>query len=253
MTPAEFQTLRKKANIAQHGLGYTCWEGQLETYTRLVREAYRAELLAGTAITAAKAVNVEPELVAIEGMPQGLGNEPEILAQWDAVKAASEGDYGKRQWHSVGAWLYEGDAIAVISDAVQPQAQGEATQLMVNGRNVFEIDPSFVWSYLKNTSHFDAELMRDSWDALVKVAKAAHPQATEPAWQPIETAPTSGLVLLTVVDAAGERRTFCGEASFTDGRLEWQITTGWPGFTRLRAAWKAIGWMPLPAPKEQDK
>lgn len=39
MTSAEFQTLRKKANIAQHGLGYTCWEGQLERFAKLVRNA----------------------------------------------------------------------------------------------------------------------------------------------------------------------------------------------------------------------
>jgi hypothetical protein len=77
-----------------------------------------------------------------------------------------------------------------------------------------------------------------------------NPQASEPAWMPIETAPTSGLVLLAVVDTAGERRAFCAEASFSDGKMHWQVTTGWAGFTRLHSAWKVIGWQPLPAAPE---
>lgn len=92
-----------------------------------------------SALAAANAVSGEPELVAIEGMPQGLGNEPEILAQWDEVKAASEGEFGKRQWHSVGAWLYEGDAIAVISDAVSHQ-KPETTPAPEGGAITFESD-----------------------------------------------------------------------------------------------------------------
>jgi hypothetical protein len=76
----------------------------------------------------------------------------------------------------------------------------------------------------------------------------AHPAPTqaEPSWHPIETAPKVGVILLAVIDSAGGRRTFCAEASFTDGELKWQITTGWVGWTRLHSAWTPTHWMPTP-------
>lgn len=61
MKPAEFQTLRKKANIAQHGLGYTCWEGQLELFAKLVRNAALDE--------AAKVCSIKAEVMAVTGKP----------------------------------------------------------------------------------------------------------------------------------------------------------------------------------------
>lgn len=67
------------------------------------------------------------------------------------------------------------------------------------------------------------------------------------AWQPMETAPASGIILLAVEDATGERRTFAAEASHDGtGALVWQITTGWIGWQRLHGAWRAVLWRRLP-------
>lgn len=43
----DVEKLAKKAGIAKHGLGYTCWEGQLEKFAALIRAERDAELLAG--------------------------------------------------------------------------------------------------------------------------------------------------------------------------------------------------------------
>jgi hypothetical protein len=59
-----------------------------------------------------------------------FSQQPDILAQWDAVQGKREG--GGRQWHSVGAWLCPGDAIAVISDSSQ--------QVGINGLTQAETD-----------------------------------------------------------------------------------------------------------------
>lgn len=75
-------------------------------------------------------------------------------------------------------------------------------------------------------------------------------------WQPISTAPSGGLILVAVEDAAGERRTFAVEAShdsLNGGSLIWMMTTGWVGWNRLHSAWTPILWRPLPAPPTGDK
>lgn len=41
MTPADIIRMAKQANIAHHGLGWTCWEGQLERFAALVAAAER--------------------------------------------------------------------------------------------------------------------------------------------------------------------------------------------------------------------
>jgi len=70
---------------------------------------------------------------------------------------------------------------------------------------------------------------------------------SELTFQPMDTAPSSGLILLRVGDGEGEFRTFPAEASFNDqGFSCWMITTGWVGYTRLHSAWKPVGWMTLP-------
>jgi hypothetical protein len=72
-------------------------------------------------------------------------------------------------------------------------------------------------------------------------------------WQPIETAPKDGLILLTVEALDGERRTFPAEASHHDGQMVWLITTGWGGWKSLHSSWRPVAWMPLPPPPEGDK
>lgn len=66
------------------------------------------------------------------------------------------------------------------------------------------------------------------------------------AWLPIEAAPVSGVILLAVEDAAGERRTFVAEASHEHGAWVWMMTTGWAGWSRLHSAWTPIFWQRLP-------
>ena len=70
------------------------------------------------------------------------------------------------------------------------------------------------------------------------------------AWLPIATAPASGIVLLSVIDAAGERRTFVAELSHERGAFRWQTTTGWIGWGRLHGAWTPTHWMSLPPPPQ---
>ena len=41
MTHEEIIKLARKAGIAKHGLGWTCWEGQLERFAALVAAAER--------------------------------------------------------------------------------------------------------------------------------------------------------------------------------------------------------------------
>ena len=41
MTRGEIIKLASAAGIAQHGLGFTCWEGQLERFAALVAAAER--------------------------------------------------------------------------------------------------------------------------------------------------------------------------------------------------------------------
>ena len=44
MTHEEIIKLARKAGIAKHGLGWTCWEGQLERFAALVAAAERERI-----------------------------------------------------------------------------------------------------------------------------------------------------------------------------------------------------------------
>ena len=76
---------------------------------------------AANAVSAPKGLFVDliashgPEFVA-EMAALSLTNEGDMLAKQPEILAEYTGINGHRQWASVGAWLYEGDAIAVISD-----------------------------------------------------------------------------------------------------------------------------------------
>lgn len=59
----------------------------------------------------------QPELMATEG----IGNEPEILAEYTGFN-------GHRQWVNVGAWLYPGDCVAVLSPQPAVQLREGCTQ-----------------------------------------------------------------------------------------------------------------------------
>lgn len=72
-------------------------------------------------------------------------------------------------------------------------------------------------------------------------------------WSPMTSAPTTGIIVLAVVSAAGERKSFVAEASYNSakqGRLEWMITTGWGGWTWLHSSWTPVAWTDVP--KKED-
>lgn len=112
------------------------------------------------------------------------------------------------------------------------------TELKEIGRKIIEQDPEC----------FDA-------DTLQAFGFPAPTQpAAENAWQPMTTAPTNEMILLTVEDASGERRVFPAEASIEDGNLRWIITTGWVGWKRLQSAWTPVLWQRwLEAPVKDAK
>jgi hypothetical protein len=68
-------------------------------------------------------------------------------------------------------------------------------------------------------------------------------------WEPIETAPREGLVMLAVV-SGHERRVYVAERSSSSSGDYWSTTTGWTGWGRLHSAWAPTHWMPLPPPPE---
>ena len=43
MTRDEIDRMARSAGIARHGLGWTCWEGQLERFAALVEASARAD------------------------------------------------------------------------------------------------------------------------------------------------------------------------------------------------------------------
>ena len=89
----------------------------------------------------------------------------------------------------------------------------------------------------------------EAWQAQFPEPAAPQPasaQVAEPvAWQPIETAPASGAVLLAV--AHGEdRRTMLAEQSHEQAGTFWYVTHGWTGWSRLHGAWTPVAWARLP-------
>lgn len=69
-------------------------------------------------------------------------------------------------------------------------------------------------------------------------------------WHHMDTAPRSGLVLLTVESKDGsERRTYVAEASYgDDDKHYWAVTCGRAGFVKLHGGWKPICWARIPPP-----
>jgi hypothetical protein len=63
-------------------------------------------------------------------------------------------------------------------------------------------------------------------------------------WQPIETAPKSGLIRLSV-SSGEETRVFAAEASNRSGVWVWMVTTSWNGWTLLHPSWTPVGWLPM--------
>lgn len=137
----------------------------------------------------------------------------------------------------------EGGAITSESAAnavsAEPQAKGEA----IPHSGADENPPVFGRRWKIAADGFG--LQRDDLngryvdiDNALSVLHAAHPQATEPAWRPIETAPKDTQIL-----AAAE---FYGAG-------DWRIKSGYlddSGWHIWGASWTPTHWQPLPAAPE---
>ncbi len=82
MTHEEIIKLARKAGIAKHGLGWTCWEGQLERFAALVAAAEREKVARwhiGSGYTTGHGDTIEDLLVELEW--QVLESEREACAK----------------------------------------------------------------------------------------------------------------------------------------------------------------------------
>lgn len=183
----------------------------------------------------------------------------------EALALALEALESEKRWHRGDKWRHTDKheewsahdntldaAITAIQQAQKAQQVPESAELMANGRNVFDIDPSFVWSFLKLRSKFDAELMEAAWNALVKTAESnSATKQAEPAWQPIETAPKDGKILLGVWegDWNNPKQQFrVYEATIYKTGPSWAMKGNYR--TEEGGAYKIAGWMPLPPAPE---
>ena len=105
--------------------------------------------------------------------------------------------------------------------------------------------------------HFDIEFRRRLWIH----ALAAAPQPPD-AWQPIETAPKDGTLLLLLVQDGDNTtedevvwRTIGSNTSDNTAEEEpWQMAGwNWSYDHYCAGNGKVIGWMPLPAPQKEAK
>lgn len=88
-----------------------------------------------------------------------------------------------------------------------------------------------------NPTDEECRLVRLGWVAALTAAPGVQAD-----WQPMDTAPTRGMILLMVEHSSGERRVFASEASHEDGEWRWIITTGWVGWTPLHSGWTPVLW-----------
>lgn len=146
-------------------------------------------------LTAANAVN-EPKVKLIPTaqeigtpvQPQAqadlsLTNEGDMLAKQPEILAQYSGFNGHRQWASVGAWLYEGDAIAVISD----HFRGVTKMMQPLGWYCVSRDGLATQCADQRDAEMTAKSGNRDWPnsapyrAVQLCEFEAHPQATEPA------------------------------------------------------------------------
>ena len=98
MTHEEIIKLARKAGIAKHGLGWTCWEGQLERFAALVAAAEREKVARwhiGSGYTTGHGDTIEDLLVELEW--QVCESEREACAKV-CEQAADDEFYMGRQY-----------------------------------------------------------------------------------------------------------------------------------------------------------
>jgi hypothetical protein len=160
------------------------------TYSERI-EAHECAVLALTAanaVSAPKGLFVDliashgPEFVA-EMADLSLTNEGDMLAKQPEILAEYTGINGARQWASVGAWLYEGDAIAVISD----HFRGVRKMMQPLGWYCVSRDGLATQCADQRDAEMTAKSANRDWPnsapyrAVQLCEFEAHPQATEPA------------------------------------------------------------------------
>ena len=177
-----------------------------------------------------------------------LTNEGDMLAKQPEILAEYTGINGVRQWASVGAWLYEGDAIAVISDHFR-----DATK-MVQPLGWYCVSRDGLVTQCADQR--DTEMTAKSGDrdwpgsapyrAVQLCEFEAPPQATEPAWRPIETAPKDGSEIL-LAHPDGSMVVGWWRENGLHGRA-----SGWSDGDDFAMEWPSH-WMPLPAAPEEKQ
>lgn len=88
-----------------------------------------------------------------------------------------------------------------------------------------------------------------AWAAWVCSRRALSAEAKDAArktWLSMDTVPGDRMVLL-LVSGGGENRAFVAEQSLDSraGSWHWMVTVGWTGWSKLRAGWEPIGWLPV--------
>ena len=167
-----------------------------------------------------------------------LAKQPEILAEYTGIN-------GARQWASVGAWLYEGDAIAVISD----HFRGVTKMVQPLGWYCVSRDGLVTQCADQRDAEITAKSGNRDWPnsapyRAVRLCEfEAHPQAPEPAWRPIETAPKDGSEIL-LAHPDGSMVVGWWREDRTRGKV-----CGWSDGDDFAMTWPSH-WMPIPAAPE---
>ena len=208
---------------------------------------------AANAVSAPKGLFVDliashgPEFVA-EMAALSLTNEGDMLAKQPEILAEYTGINGHRQWASVGAWLYEGDAIAVISD----HFRGVTKMVQPLGWYCVSRDGIATQCADQRDAEMTAKSGNRDWPnsapyrAVQLCEFEAHPQAPEPAWRPIETAPKDeSEILLGHPD--GSMVVGWWRENGLHGRV-----SGWSDGDDFAMTWPSH-WMPLPAAPEEKQ
>lgn len=68
------------------------------------------------------------------------------------------------------------------------------------------------------------------------------PPADGIVWRDVESAPCERIIRL-LAEHGDQRKVFAASASVKGvGEVQWQITTGWAGWTKLHGGWNIVGW-----------
>ena len=217
------------------------------------RDAVHAALTAANAVSSPKGLFVDliashgPDFVA-EMAGVSLTNEGDMLAKQPEILAQYSGFNGHRQWATGSAWLYPGDAIAVISD----HFRGVTKMVQPLGWYCVSRDGLVTQCADQRDAEMTAQSGNRDWPgsapyrAVQLCEFEANPQATEPAWRPIETAPKDGSEIL-LAHPDGSMVVGWWREDRTRGKV-----CGWSDGDDFAMTWPSH-WMPIPAAPEEKQ